>query len=259
MTFLLGINKRKLGLVQIAMVLGLMLQGAQDIPKAPNPPRLVTDYAKLLSESEITRLEQKLLAFDDSTSTQIAIVTVQSLNGYDVAEFSFELAEEWGIGQEGEDNGILILVAPNERRMFIATGYGVEAYVPDAIAKRIVEGTLKPNFRNEDYFTGLDQATNLLMGLVSGQFSAKQLEESAPIPSFLLLIIIFILVAFLISKFRNGKGGYRGSGGHTYMGPVRSGPTWTDFSGGRGSFGGGGGFGGFGGGSFGGGGAGGSW
>ena len=77
MTFLLGINKRKLGVVQIAMLFGLMVQ-AQDIPKAPDPPRLVTDYAMLLSESEIARLEQKLTAFDDSTSTQIAVVTGQA-------------------------------------------------------------------------------------------------------------------------------------------------------------------------------------
>ncbi len=75
--------------------------------------------------------------------------------------------------------------------MFIATGYGVEGFVPDAIAKRIVEGTLKPNFRNESYFVGLDQATNLLMGLLSGQFSAKQLEEETPVIPFFLLIVFF--------------------------------------------------------------------
>ena len=258
MIYLLETSSRRLGLFLFTTVLNLALF-AQDIPDAPNPPRLVTDFAGLLADWEQEQLENKLSAFNDSTSTQIAIVTVQSLNGYDVADFSFTLAEKWGIGQEGEDNGILILIAPSERRMFIATGYGVEAFVPDAIAKRIVEKTLKPNFRNEDYYLGLDQATNLLMGLVSGQFSPRQLEDNPPIPSFVMIIIIFILVVFIISRFRNGKGGYRGPGGHTYMGPVRRGPTWTDFSGGRGSFGGGGGFGGFGGGSFGGGGAGGSW
>jgi len=145
---------------------------AQNFPPRPDPPRLVNDFAGLLAPSEQQSLENKLVAFNDTTSSQIAVVTVNSLNGYDVSEYSFELAELWGIGQEGEDNGILILIAPMERRMFIATGYGVEAYVPDAIAKRIVEGTLKPNFRNKAYFTGIDQATNLLIGLLSGQFSA---------------------------------------------------------------------------------------
>lgn len=243
--------------ILLAIICGLSLS-AQDFPKAPDPPRLVNDFANMLSEQEQQSLEHKLVAFDDSTSTQIAIVTVQSLNGYDVADYSFELAEQWGIGQTGEDNGILILVAPIERRMFIATGYGVEAFVPDAIAKRIVEGTLKPNFRNEEYYLGLDQATNLLMGLVSGQFSARQLEEKAPVVPFLLIIVIFVIVIILIIKSKIGPGRYRTTGGRTYMGPMHGGSSWSDFSRGSGTFGGGG-FGGFGGGSFGGGGAGGSW
>ncbi len=232
---------------------------AQEFPPPPDPPRLVNDFTGLLTSQEQQTLERKLVAFNDSTGTQIAIVTVNSLNGYDVAEYSFELAELWGIGQAGEHNGILVLIAPNERRMFIATGYGIEGFVPDAIAKRIVEGTLKPNFRNESYFVGLDQATNLLMGLLSGQFSPQQLEEETPAIPFLLLIFIFFIVIFLIMKRGGRSGGYRGQGGHTYMGPYGGTTTWTDFSRGRGTFGGGGGFGGFGGGSFGGGGAGGSW
>ncbi|GJM30035.1 MAG: hypothetical protein DHS20C17_26700 [Cyclobacteriaceae bacterium] len=230
---------------------------AQDFPPVPDPPRLVNDFADLLAPQEQQRLEQKLAAYHDSTSTQIAVVTVNSLNGHDVAGYSFELAELWGIGQQGEDNGILILIAPTERKMFIATGYGVESYIPDAIAKRIVEGTLKPNFRSGNYFAGLDQATNLLIGLLSGHFSAKQLEDEQPAFPFLLLIIIFIIIIYFVSRGK-GNGAYRTPGGHTYMGPIRRGPTWTDFSGGKGTFGGGG-FGGFGGGSFGGGGAGGSW
>ena len=237
---------------------GFLLSG-QDFPVRPNPPRLVNDFANLLSPQEQQQLETKLTAYNDSTGTQIAVVTVNSLNGYDVAGYSFELAEQWGIGQEGQDNGILILISPGERRMFIATGYGVEAFVPDAIAKRIVEGTLKPNFRNGDYYTGLNQATNLLIGLLNGQFSAQQLEEETPGFPWLMVVLLFFFALYLLARIRRSTGAYRTPGGHTYMGPMRHGPTWTDFSGGRGTFGGGGGFGGFGGGSFGGGGAGGSW
>jgi len=242
----------------IPLLLLNIILPAQDFPPPPDPPRLVNDLANLMAPGEQQRLEQKLSAFNDTTGTQIAIVTVNSLNGYDAADYSFELAEQWGIGQQGDDNGILILVAPTERRMFIATGYGIEALVPDAIAKRIVEGTLKPNFRNEDYYRGLDQATNLLIGLVSGHFSPQQLEDDEPVFPFFLIVIVFIFIMYMMSRRRKGSY-YRTPGGHTYMGPIRGGPTWTDFSGGRGSFGGGGGFGGFGGGSFGGGGAGGSW
>lgn len=241
-----------LGMLSIGVV-------AQDFPPPPDPPRLVNDLAGIMSSQDQQRLEAKLTAYYDSTSTQIAVVTVNSLNGYDIAGYSFELAEQWGIGQQGQDNGLLILIAPNERRMFIATGYGVEAYVPDAIAKRIVEGTLKPNFQQEAYYRGLDQATNLLMGLLSGQFSPEQLEEDTPTFPFFLTVLLFILVMYFISRMRRGSGYRTPPGGHTYRGPIGRGPTWTDFSGGRGTFGGGGGFGGFGGGSFGGGGAGGSW
>ncbi len=248
---------KSLWIIFILVTSGVL--AAQEFPPPPDPPRLVNDFTGLLTDEEQQTLERKLVAFNDSTGTQIAIVTINSLHGYDVAEYSFELAESWGIGQEGEHNGILVLIAPNERRMFIATGYGVEGFVPDAIAKRIVEGTLKPNFRNESYFVGLDQATNLLIGLLSGQFSAKQLEEETPAIPFLLLIVVFFIVIILISKRGRRHGGYQGQGGHTYMGPYHGGATWTDFRGGRGTFGGGGGFGGFGGGSFGGGGAGGSW
>ncbi|MGI9543062.1 MAG: TPM domain-containing protein [Cyclobacteriaceae bacterium] len=235
--------------------------GAQDFPSKGDPPKLVTDLAGLLSTEDATRLEDKLVQFDDSSSTQIAIVTVKTIGPYSIADYSFGLGEAWGIGQEGFDNGILILVVLEDRKMFIATGYGVEAYVPDAIAKRIVEGTLKPNFRQEQYYKGLDEATNILIGLTSGQFSPEQLDsDGLPLWPFLLLMLFFILVVILISRNNRG-GGRRAIDSRTLMGPYRGSGGWTDFSGGSGTFGGGsgGGFGGFGGGSFGGGGAGGSW
>jgi uncharacterized protein len=244
----------------IALFLIRVDLSGQDFPPRPDPPRLVNDFAQLMSPQHQQQLEAKLTAYNDSTSTQIAVVTINSLNGYDVAGYSFELAEQWGIGQQGQDNGLLILIAPNERRMFIATGYGLEVYIPDAIAKRIVEGTLKPNFQQDAYYRGLDQATNLIMGLLSGHFSPKQLEEEPSTFPFFLTVLLFILAMYFISRMRRSGSGYRTPpGGHTYRGPILRGPTWTDFSGGRGTFGGGGGFGGFGGGSFGGGGAGGSW
>lgn len=246
------------------VVLGLTVAG-QDFPEKGNPTKLVNDFADLLTPAEENRLENKLVQFDDSSSTQIAIVTLETIGPYSIADYSFGLGEAWGIGQEGFDNGILILVASQDRKMFIATGYGIEAYVPDAIAKRIVEGTLKPNFRQEQYYKGLDEAANILIGLTSGQFSSEQLEsDGLPLWPFLLLMLFFILVVIVISRNNRG-GGRRAIDSRTLMGPYRGSGGWTDFSGGSGTFGGGfgggsgGGFGGFGGGSFGGGGAGGSW
>ena len=232
---------------------------AQDFPAAPNPPRLVNDFANMLTEAEAQALESKLVAFDDSTSSQIAIVTVNTINGYDVSDYAFRLAEDWGIGQQGKNNGILILVALDDRKMFIATGYGVEASVPDVVAFRIVDRILKPNFRNEDYYQGLDEATNRLMGLISGEFEAEPEESGKSGFMFFMILLLFIVVIIIISRRGGGKGGNRGRGGGffppivTLGNPYRSGSSWGDFSGGGGSFGG------FGGGSFGGGGAGGSW
>lgn len=243
---------------------------AQDFPPIPNPPRLVTDFTGTLSADEVTSLEQKLVAYNDSTSTQIAIVMMRSTGEYEIADYSQRLGEKWGIGSS-KDNGILILAAMDDRKVFIATGRGMEGVVPDALAKRIVTNLITPNFKMESYYQGLDQATDMIFKLASGEYKAEDVEsEGKPGgATFLLLILIFLFVILPLIKNRKdndnhmgGRGGgvdlwttimlanlLKGSGGGKF----------GDFSSGRGSFGGGGGFGGFGGGSFGGGGAGGSW
>jgi len=149
----------------------------QDFPERPNPPKLVNDFANILGDGEELRLEKKLLAYNDSTSTQIAVVTINSLNGNDIGDYSFRLAEKWEIGQKGKDNGVLMLVAMEDRKMFIATGYGLEAVIPDAFAKRIIENYMMPNFRNNNYYKGIDEATSVIMGLASGEFTADQIER----------------------------------------------------------------------------------
>ena len=255
----------------LILFLGIFLQSillnGQDFPARPNPPRLVNDFANMMSAGEQQTLERKLVNFNDTTSTQIAVVTLKSLGVYDISSYSFELAEKWGIGQQGQDNGILILVAEKERKMFIATGYGVEEFVPDVMAKRIVEQVLKPHFRNGDYFGGLNRAADILMSLLTGQFMTTPEGEFDSFMPMLLMFLAFMLILWIISR-RNKGNGNKGNRGRTIMNPHR-GSTWGDFVGGSGTFGGfgggfggssgGGGFGGFGGGSFGGGGAGGSW
>ncbi|MFH1160309.1 MAG: TPM domain-containing protein [bacterium] len=249
------------------------LQGfAQDIPPRPEPPRLVNDFAEVLAPGEVRHLEQKLLSFNDSTSTQIVVVIVKSLNGYDKADFAFRLGEQWGVGQKGKNNGIVVLVKPkygNESgQTFIAVGYGLEAVIPDAIGKRIVENEMIPYFREGNYYDGLDAATTTLIGLAGGEFTADSYAKGQD-KGLMTLLIPFLVIAaifFLIrmSRARShsvGKSipfwtafwllGSLGGRGHS--------GNWSNFSSGSGPFSGGGGFGGFGGGSFGGGGAGGSW
>ncbi len=242
-----------------------------DFPEKPNPPRLVNDFSETLSAQEIRQLENKLVAYDDSTSTQVSVVLINSVGPYAISDYAFQLGDKWGIGRKDKDNGILILAAMKDRKVFIATGYGMEGAVPDALAKRIVEQLIVPNFRSGNYFAGLDQATDTIIQLASGEYDAAQLSETdrpTPVFSLVLLFMGGLLILTLIKNRRdnnNHMGGKRGGVDifttlllANMLGGGRG--KFGDFSSGRGSFGGGGGgFGGFGGGSFGGGGAGGSW
>lgn len=233
---------------------------SQTLPERPNPPKLVNDFAKILSSDQVQQLEDKLVAFDDSTSNQIAIVTMADLNGVPASAIAPQIFIKWGISHKGRDNGILILVSmSNPREVFINTGYGAESFVTDATAGRIVQEHLLPKFKQNDYYGGLDLATDDLIKLLQGSFEGfGKKQQKAPF-SPILFVIIVIVVIVLISK--NSKGG--GNGGR-YM-RTFGGPFPGSYGGGFGGFGGfgggggGGGFGGFGGGSTGGGGAGGSW
>jgi len=254
-------------LFSILTVLVYSFSFGQDFPERPNPPKLVNDFANILGDEDESILEKKLVAYNNSTSTQIAVVTIISLNGNDIGDYSFRLAEKWGIGQKGKDNGVLMLVAMEDRKMFIATGYGLEGVIPDAFAKRIVENYMRPNFRNNNYYKGIDEATSVIMGLASGEFTADQIERKKTGSSrfiFPLLIIIFFIV-MSYSRFRRVRGSHMAGSNLnflTFLFLMSSmggrGRNYGNFSSGGGSFGGGS-FGGFGGGSFGGGGAGGSW
>ncbi|HOH99731.1 MAG TPA: TPM domain-containing protein [Bacteroidales bacterium] len=235
-------------------------------PPKPNPPRLVNDLAGILDVSQAESLEQRLVAFNDTSSTQIAVVTLKSLEGYSAAEMAFSIGESWGVGQKGFDNGVIVLVKPRyENEMgdvFIATGYGLEGAIPDAMAKRIVENEMIPHFRMGDYYQGIDAGVSALIALASGEYQAGQ---DADAPPFWVALIIIGVIILLISLFSNKRNNMQTIGAElpwwlimTMMNSGRGGSSggFGGFGGGRS---GGGGFGGFGGGSFGGGGAGGRW
>lgn len=244
---------------------------AQSIPEKPVPPRLVNDFTNTLSAQDISRLERKLVDYNDSTSTQILVVLVKDLSGTDPADYAFKLGEKWGAGQKGKNNGIVILVKPkvgNARgQAFIAVGYGLEGLIPDALSKRIVDREMIPSFKEGNYFAGLDKATDAIMGLASGAFTADQYDQQNDgawiIPIIVIILIIFMIRASKSSNHIGGRGGnlpfWTAIWLASQAGRGSSSGSWGGFSGGSGGFGGGGGFGGFGGGSFGGGGAGGSW
>ena len=248
---------------------------AQDIPPKPDPPRLVNDFAGVLKAEEIQSLEQKLVAFNDSTSTQILVVIVKSLNGYDKNEFARLIGERWGVGQKGKNNGAVVVVKPkyaNEKgETCIQTGYGLEGAIPDALAKRIVDNEMIPNFKNGNYYAGIESATSTMISLAKGEYTAEQYTKRTnkkSSPYGMLIPLIIIGVVYMLIRGSRAQGMSVGKSLPFWtafwllgsMGRGHSG-SWNDFSSGGGGFGGGsgGGFGGFGGGSFGGGGAGGSW
>jgi uncharacterized protein len=248
------------------------------IPERPDPPRLVNDFAGVLKGEEQQLLEETLVQFDRETSTQVVVVTVSSLQGYDKADFAFRIGESWGVGQKDRNNGVIILVKPktgNESgQVYIAVGYGLEGVIPDAVANRlIVNNEMIPRFRENDYFGGIKNGVKVITDLARGEFTAEQYSQSSGngkgAGGFFIVLLVLLLVIFpLMKKSRRlHSGGTRGLPLWLLLGMMNSGKShgghWNDFSSGRGSFGGGsfgkGGFGGFGGGSFGGGGAGGSW
>jgi uncharacterized protein len=143
---------------------------AKEIPAKPNPPRLVNDYVNVLDAGQQEALEAKLKAYSDSTSTQIAIVIEQSLEGDDDFDYSQRLAEGWQIGMAGKNNGLLIYVAIGDRKIRIQNGYGLEATITDAFSRRLIEEVIKPNFKQQAYYEGLDQATTFIIQKASGEF-----------------------------------------------------------------------------------------
>lgn len=262
-------NKKSCIILLIALLALSFQNTAQDLPPRPVPPRLINDLAGVLSASEVQRLEEKLVGFNNSSSNQITVVIVSSLDGYDKADYAIKLGHEWGVGQKNFDNGVVVLVKPrtgNERgEAFIAVGYGLEPVITDAASRRIIENEMIPYFRENNYYAGIDAATDVLMGLASKEYSSDEYApQVSPFVGLIPIIIIFLIIFFIsragssqksmgkslpfwtMLMLMNSMGGSKGSFGN--------------FSGGRGSFGGGGGgFRGFGGGGFGGGGAGGSW
>jgi len=251
------------------LLLGTVWAMAQDIPSKPST--LVNDYTNTLSAGDKQQLEAKVDAFNDSTSTQIAVVLIKSLGDYDIDEYGTALGRKWGIGQKDKNNGILILAALDDHKVTIQVGYGLEGAVPDAVTHQIIADDITPHFKQGDYYGGLDAAITDIIKSSKGEYKGNGNHKSSGGggAGFIVFgIIVFIL--FLIFRSRGGGGGHiiGGRGGASPFwwflagdmlgGAGRGGGGWGGFSGG-GDSGGGGGFGGFGGGSFGGGGSSGSW
>ncbi len=245
---------------------------AQDyLPAIPKEQTSVYDYANLMSTAEAKTLEQKLIRYNDTTSTQIVVISVKSLQDNEISMYATELAHKWGIGQAEKDNGILILVSKDDRKMTIRSGYGVEHLLTDALSRRIIENIMKPEFRQGNFYGGIDKATSAIMQIMNGEYQGEpeQKTKNKGFPPILIFVIFMIIMMFLSRKNKRGggKNGGKRSGGFSLLDAIiLSSAGRGAFGGGGfggsssgGSFGGGGFGGGFGGGGFGGGGASGGW
>ncbi|MEZ2415754.1 YgcG family protein [Muriicola sp. E247] len=252
-----------------------LVWGQFTIPEKPKLQTSVYDYVSLLSKGEQKALEDKLIRYSDTTSTQIVVAIIASTEGEDINYLGAQWGQKWGIGQEKEDNGVLILVANEDRKIAINTGYGVEGRLTDAMSKRIIDLIIVPEFRDGDYATGLNKGADAIFQVLNGEFqkgvetySSSDKNIRVGLIVFIIFIVIFILIIVIIFANRNNKGGGkkggRGKGLDIWDVIILSNMGRGSYKGGSGSFGGGGfgggGFGGgFGGGGFGGGGASGGW
>lgn len=250
----------------IICLLGSVIGWSQDFPKAPNPPRLVNDFANKLTPEEANQLEQKLVALDESTSNQIAIVIVNSLGGYDIQDYATKLFRDWGIGNKKTNNGVLILASIEDRKIRIEAGYGLEGAIPDITAGSIIRNTITPAFKKGKFYDGLNAATDDLAKAAAGEYKTPREKKGKGTSGGSILGFLIILFVVLMIVGNSGRGGGGGMVSRRGFGNVAETLLWTSLlgggnRGGGGGWGGGdsGGFGGFGGGSSGGGGASGDW
>lgn len=236
--------------------------GQYTIPEKPSFQTSVYDYAKLLSGAEKTQLEEKLVRYSDTTSTQIVVIIIEDLNGDNIETLTPNWGEKWGIGDAEKDNGIVILLSKNDRKIWISPGYGTEVQLVAGMAGEIVRNVIIPEFKAGSYYTGLDKGTDAVFKVLTGKYKGeRKKDKGSKIP--LLIILVFVILFLIIASKSKGKNGGNsgGFGGPDLMDIIilsSLGRGGGNFGGGSSS--GGGGFGGgFGGGGFSGGGAGGSW
>ena len=231
---------------------------SQTLPEKPSPARLVNDFAKIYSSDQANLLEQKLTSYDDKTSTQIAVVTVTTLDGYPVDDYTIKLANKWGIGQKGKNNGLLILISKAEHKIFIASGYGMEGVLNDGKIGTIIRTQMIPYFKNDDYYGGTNAGIDAMIAAAAGEYVNDQQglnqqgQQGDVRILYLTLIIIALAFVFIIRQDAKLKN-------ISFLDALLIFLVSFSRSGSSSGSSGGGGSGGFGGGGFGGGGAGGSW
>jgi uncharacterized protein len=247
-------------------ILGLLVGGAAGVSAAetlpPPPAAYFNDYAGVVSAADAQRLDAKLRAFAEETSTQVVVAVFKSLPSPSLEDFTVRTAESWRVGRKDWDNGAVLFVFVDDRKMRIETGYGLEGALPDQLAARILDNEVRPHFRAGDWAGGLEAGIDGIIAATRGEYKAPpKKQKGAPLAAILIIVLFVILFFWLASQ--GSRGAYVGRtygrrGSRRDRGYWGSGGSWGGGSWGGGGWGGGGGFSG-GGGSFGGGGASSSW
>ena len=235
------------------------------ISTPPNPPKLVNDYANILTADQNQALERKLYQFDDTTTNQVTVVIVPRLDGKDIADVATELGRKWGVGNKKSNNGVILLVSVEDRKLNISPGYGLEKSLPDLVCQQIIDNIIVPDFKGNDYYAGINHGTDAIIEATKGEFKAPEnytrRGKSSGLGRIIFFVIIIVVFLAISGGGRGGGGSLMSNGGAFLLGSLLGGGGrgGGGFGGGGGGSSGGGGFGGFGGGSFGGGGSSGSW
>jgi len=217
-------------------------------PEIPKLKMWATDLTNTLSQSELGELNSRLKTYQDTSSNQVLVLMIPSLEGYPIEMLAEETATKNKIGTEKFDNGILLLIAKNDRKLRIEVGYGLEGAVTDAISSSIIRNVITPRFKTDDYYLGISDGINAIIASVGGEYKAENADDDSGFPSFI-FIIIFIVIWLFVSKggpfipggiYRTGTNSRGWSSSSSGWGRSSGWSGGGGFSGGGGSFGGGG-------------------
>ncbi len=249
---------RRLQAALLLLVIGLLASGQWTLaaPQFPTLTGRVVDNAELLSASERERLTRLLEEHETQTTNQVVIVTLESLQGYVIEDFGYQLGRHWGIGQEGKDNGVLLIVAPTERKVRIEVGYGLEGTLTDALSRDIIETRILPALKKDNFEAGIGRGTEGILAVLGGNYEPAERKPKAEkprstkgrgeFPWFLLLVLgLWVHGLFARDESSTGDGGSSGGGGGFFGGGGGFSGGGGGFGGGGGGFGGGGASGGF--------------
>ncbi|WP_439243591.1 TPM domain-containing protein [Lonepinella sp. BR2474] len=184
--------------VFFSLILCSVVAKATTFPEVPNPFRYVNDYTKTLSAQEIQYFETKLSQYGQETSSQIALVIIPTTDGEDISQYTAQLGDKWGIGRKQLNNGVLFLVAKEDRKVFIATGQGLQGVLTDAFLSQVIRQAILPYFRQGQYAQGINSGLEHIIAASKGEYAAQAVEEDSmdQIVPFIMVVIFILFVLF---------------------------------------------------------------